>query len=334
MTPSRRRQLWQYDGAHCYSGAIALDCAQFAAREFTGENMNKFAQCIAAAGFVVAMVSAQAQTPTSTSTSTAAEQPQYAELQHRSEKYHISYRINADGTHTEIRESSTKIIDKRAIEYLKRGYVDWSTSVETGEVLEAYTKKADGRRIDVAKDNFQLDVSKGRGADSPLYSDQTSMTVLFPDVAEGDTVTLKTKISSKEAMFPGYFSASNVFADTAAHDDVRIIFDAPKELPIRFSVNGLQEERSTTPDGRVLTTFRYQNPKPRRSERRNHSVYEIEDSIGVHASSFATYRQLAQAYGVRATPKASPTARIEALAKEIVGARTIRASRLKRYTNG
>ena len=251
----------------------------------------------------------------------AAAQAPYAELQQRMEKFHVTYRLNSDGTHTEIRESSMKIIDKRAVEFLKRSYLGWSTSVETGEVSAAYTKKADGRRIDVPKDNYQLDVSKGRGADSPLYSDQTSMTVLFPDVAEGDTIVMTTKITSREAMFPGYFSASNIFVPNAAHDDVKILFDVPKGMPIRFSVNGMQEERGTGPDGREQIVFRHQNSMPLRNERRNHSVYEVEDSIGVHASTFATYRQVAEAYGKRATPKANPTPRIQALAAEIVGAR-------------
>jgi TolB-like protein len=66
-------------------------------------------------------------------------QGQPAEIQHRLERNYVTYVVNGDGTHTETREVRTKILDKRAVEYLKRGYIGWSTSIESGEVLEAYT---------------------------------------------------------------------------------------------------------------------------------------------------------------------------------------------------
>ena len=34
-------------------------------------------------------------------------------------------------------------------------------------------------------------LNRGRGADSPTYDDTTTMSVLFPDVAVGDTVVLE-----------------------------------------------------------------------------------------------------------------------------------------------
>ena len=243
-----------------------------------------------------------------------------ADIQVRTVRNHVLFRLNEDGTHVETREIATKIVDKRAIEYAKFGFAGWSTSVESGEVLEAYTLKADGRRIDVPKNNYQLDVSKGRDANSPIYSDRTTLTLVFPEVAVDDTMVMKYRIVAKEAIFLGQFSGSEYYQLTQAIDDASVTFDAPESLALRFHVNGLKREEVATGAGdRVISKFRLTNPEPKREKRRNSSVWEIDDTTGVSASTFRSYEQIARAYWLRAAAKAIPTERVKKLAEEIVG---------------
>jgi transglutaminase-like putative cysteine protease len=243
------------------------------------------------------------------------------EIQVRMERNHVVYKINSNGSHEEIREVVTRILDKRAVEFSKFAYAGWSTSVEKGEVLEAYTLKADGTKIVVPKNNYQLDISKGRDADSPVYSDRTSLSVLFPDVSAGDATFFKYRISSTEAIFPGYFSSFESYSPFRADNDVRVSYDAPTSLTLRFHSKGMQRTESVTADGRRVTSFTYSNPKPSKAMRSGGGVWEIDEQIGVSASTFADYGQIARAYWERAKAKSVPTPRVTALAAKIVGDR-------------
>jgi len=124
----------------------------------------------------------------------------------RVQKYHVSYVINADGSSAATYEKAIKILKQQAVEGGKQASVSYSTSVERAEVLEAYTQKPDGRRIDAPKSNYQMDINKGHESGSPAFSDRTSLSVIFPDVAVDDVIVFKYRITDIEAMFPGHFS--------------------------------------------------------------------------------------------------------------------------------
>src|SRR5437868_7128726 len=74
------------------------------------------------------------------------------DLQARYGHYYTSFVVNEDGTGTESREWSTTVLKETAVAWAKHQSITYSTSVQKVEVLEAYTKKADGRRLDVPKD--------------------------------------------------------------------------------------------------------------------------------------------------------------------------------------
>src|SRR5689334_10500826 len=75
------------------------------------------------------------------------------DLQTRYPHYNISYVINPDGSFIENRAWSTTILKEQAVASAKRHSVTYSTSIQRAEVLEAYTLKPDGRRIDAPKSN-------------------------------------------------------------------------------------------------------------------------------------------------------------------------------------
>lgn len=55
------------------------------------------------------------------------------------------------------------VLKDTAVEWAKRSSISYSTSAQRAEVIAAYTKKADGRRIDVPRDNYQSEVNSGKG---------------------------------------------------------------------------------------------------------------------------------------------------------------------------
>ncbi len=244
------------------------------------------------------------------------------DLQFRYGHSYTSFVVQQDGTAVETREWSVTILKETAVEWAKQATVSYSTSAQKAEVIEAYTKKADGRRLDVSKDNYQIQINRGRGKDSPVYSDTTTLTVVFPDVAVGDTVVLSYRLVQTEPLFPGHFSVAQTFHKETAYDDVRVRFDYPAALWVQYGASGMTEKAKSEKGGRKLIEWTYANPRPVKSERRNYSVYNPEKETGYAFSTFKNYAEIATAYGARAAPKAAVTERIQKLADEIVKGKT------------
>ena len=123
------------------------------------------------------------------------------DLPTRVEREIVAYTINPDGSYTESREQAIKVLKESALESAKSASVSYSTSIQKTEAVEAYTLKADGRRIPVPAGNFQVDSSAGQNGDSPFYSDQTRLTVVFPDLAVGDTIVFSYRLVASKPMF-------------------------------------------------------------------------------------------------------------------------------------
>lgn len=236
----------------------------------------------------------------------------------RIERHHVDYVLNEDGSNTRTYDWARTVLKEKALEALKRASVTHSTSVEKVEVLEAYTKKAGGQRIDVPQSNYQVNVNKGREGASPAFSDWTTLTVIFPDVAVGDTTVFRYRITQTEPIFPGHFSVVDVFHRGVVQKDVRVRVDAPEAMSAQYEGRGVKQ-RVSTRKGRRIVEWTWQNLVPVDNKRRNFSVFDIEQEAGYTYSTFKSYEQIAQAYGERARPKAEPTEQVRKLAAEIVG---------------
>lgn len=232
--------------------------------------------------------------------------------------YYVSYVINTDGTAVETHDSSRTVLKEAALDSAKRASVGYSTSAQKAEVIAAYTLKGDGRRIEVTKDNYQVEVNSGKGKDSPVYSDWTTLTVVFPDVAVGDTVVFSYKLTQLEPMFPNHYSVTQYFYDHIAYDDVRVRFDYPGSMWVQHEARGMKETVNETKGDRKIIEWTYANPKPLKTERRNYSVFDTDKVTGYAFSTFKSDADIAAAYGERARPKAAVTERISKLAAEIV----------------
>lgn len=245
------------------------------------------------------------------------EKIRYVELQSRYTKMHISYLVNDDYTVEKTSEIEIKALHDNAVKSLKQRRVSHSTSIEKLEVLEAYTKKAGGSRIDVPKDNYQVTINKGNGKNGAVFSDRTKITVVFPDFEVNDSVYMKLKTIETEPMFPGNFSTSGYFWSQTAYDDVKVTFNLPESMIFQHQVRGMKEVIRNE-NGRKLIELTYSAKKPVKIDRDNFSVWNEENEAGYALSTFKGYASLAKAYGARANPKSVPTDRVKQLAKEII----------------
>jgi transglutaminase-like putative cysteine protease len=240
-----------------------------------------------------------------------------AELQTRYSHYSVTYTINDDGSFIENRSWAMTILTDKAVAYGKQHTVSYSTSIQRVDVLEAYTVKADGRRIDAPKSNFQVEENHGNRKDAPVFSDITSLTVVFSDVAVGDTVVFSYTLTATQPMFPHEFSTVENFSRFFAFDDLNIIFDFPESLAVHYAARQMTQTKDASAHGRKTLVWHYENPKPMKDKRKNYSVYDIERYPGVSFSTFNNYQEIVDAYALRARPKAVVTPRIQKLADDV-----------------
>lgn len=237
----------------------------------------------------------------------------------RIERESHDYVIDAEGRYVETVETATRVLKTSGIDYARDSSIGYSTSIQQADVLAAYTLKADGRRIDVPKGNFQVSSSRGREGDSPIYSDRTSLTVVFPELAVGDTTVLQYRLTAKEPMFPGAFSVIDSFDPTSYYGDVRISIDAPVSLKAAWAAPKLTVAEDTTRDGRHRLTWTWRNREPADPDTLQDALYDFERYPGYAFSTFGSYADISRAYGARAEAKAAVTPRIRALADKIAG---------------
>ncbi|MES2090422.1 MAG: DUF3857 domain-containing protein, partial [Pseudomonadota bacterium] len=243
---------------------------------------------------------------------TAAPAAKLPEPASRMSHYAATFTVAEDGSSVEEREWSLTVLKARALVRAKQASVSYSTRTQAVEVLKAYTLKPDGRRIDVPKEQYKIET----------IADKASLTVAFPEVMVGDTVVFAYRLSIKEPLFSGHFSINERFQKSEAYDDVKIKVDAPIALWNSYQARELREVQKTAQDGRKVIEWAWDNKEPQPNVRKNFSVYDVEQEPGLAFSSFKRHADIAKAYSERAKPAAVVTARVKALAKDIVKRKT------------
>lgn len=241
-----------------------------------------------------------------------------AEIDSRYTYIHSYYKVNKDATHVETHEWARKILTERALKYAKQTSISYSKSVQKAEILEAYTLKANGKRIDAPKTNYQVRENSGRNKNDPVFSDRVNISVVFADVDVGDTVVFSYKITQTEGLFPGHFNQSGFFSRSFPYDDVKITFDLPEGFAARYVQHDMKE-KVVEKNGRKILSLSFSNSHPFEDKRRNYSVWNPESQPGYIIATFKSFKQIAETYGERATPKAKVTPKVTKLADEIVG---------------
>ena len=238
------------------------------------------------------------------------------------EQSEVAYSINDDGSYTETHRVSMRVLKEAAVANSKRFAISYSTGVAKSEILQAYTRKPDGRHVDVPSSNFQVQTNSGSGGNKPIFSDQTTLTVVFPEIAVGDAVVVSYVIRQTEAIFPNQFSAGQSFSRAIGIDEFKVRFEWPGARDVLYAARDLTEVKRGQADGRSFIEWSYSNKTPVSDSRRDHSVYDWEKQPGYEFSTFKSYADIAAAYAQRALPKSQPDDRVRALAKQITQGKT------------
>lgn len=247
----------------------------------------------------------------------AAKPPREAtDLPARVELHAEQHVVAGDGTEVGTYRSVTRVLKAEALDGLRQRTIGHSASAQKLEIVEAFTRKADGRRIKVPKGNYQLRTASGNKGAAALFSDWNQTTLVFPDVQAGDAVELSYRIVTRLPLFPGKFSRESSFNRQYAYDKVSIMLDAPSSMKLLHEARQMEFSQKVVGKRQVLN-WTFSNPRPVISERTDYTVYDSSADPGYAVSSFENQREIVQRYVERAAPKAVVTPRIQALADQI-----------------
>jgi len=182
------------------------------------------------------------------------------------------------------------------------------------EVVEAYTRKADGSRIPVDPTTMFEQASINIGILS-LYTDLRLKVLLFPQFEAGDTAVYIVRLKTPQPLFKGRFLRATLLSRDGHAHDIRETVTAPQSLGLEAETHDIELSRHT--DG-ANTVFEWhlsqKDDKPDGSLFARLRTDKLPRYI---VSNFKGYEDLGRAYADTAQPKIVVNDKVKALADKI-----------------
>ena len=218
------------------------------------------------------------------------------------EKQTQRYVINTDGSYVVDADKVVLINEERAIRSSAQQAVSYNRSLDSLEIIEAFTLKPDGRRVMVTAPQIR-EQQEQASANAPMFQDSRVKVVIFPEVAVGDRLSLRYKRIRHTALFPGEFTDFST-ASLSPTLDYSLIYDLPADKPLYAEARGFKASTSAAAVGRKVYRWDYVPADKTRPEQGAVAYTDYGQLLAV--STFATYKDLARAYEARAKVEVTP----------------------------
>jgi hypothetical protein len=229
--------------------------------------------------------------------------------------YTASFVVRSDRTATQLATVRYRILTPGAVQPVSQQRVPFVEGMEKLEIVEAYTEKADGRRVPVDPASI-ITRDAGSGSEPTYTRDQKEQVVIFPDVEVGDTLVLTSKEEILRGLFPGQFIYADSFPRSLPISSARIVVEAPRSLALQVKTLGVgltdEVEEADFVERHTVTLM----PRPFAPEEPG-AVSPVDREPTILISTFKDYQELGLAYRAAALPKAAVTPEIASLADEI-----------------
>jgi transglutaminase-like putative cysteine protease len=227
--------------------------------------------------------------------------------------------VAPDGSYTSLFHVERLATNQSAAQKIAQQTVSYSESMETAEIVEAFTRKPDGKVLDV--DRTQIFAQAPPGSPQlPMFTDRKQKVIVFPDVAPNDLVVFTIKQVHRPP-FADQFFAGDVFPRGLAFEDARVSITLPKPMPTHFEALSV-DHRVDEAGESVTHRFLYKRPQPPVAAPAALSPWDTDPQFTI--STFADYASVATAYRRTASAQAAVTPAVQALADEITAGTTDR----------
>ncbi|MBD8726096.1 DUF3857 and transglutaminase domain-containing protein [Oxalobacteraceae sp. CFBP 13708] len=216
-------------------------------------------------------------------------------------------------------EQTQTIVERTALPEHARYEIGYNQALEDIIAIEAYTEKADGRRLAVQPHQIR-DQQQAASVDAPMFRDTRLKIVMFPDVNVGDRVAVRYVVRRHTPLFPGHFEDLSS-ARLQRQRDFRLVYDMPAAMVLQADAIGFLPTTVTDlpapAAGKRRYAWRYLDGDDARPEADSVSYLDYGKRLAV--STFADYAALARAYQDRAAASALPDDTVMALAARVTG---------------
>ena len=230
-------------------------------------------------------------------------------------KYRADYQVNADSTYSVVQEISFRLFTEVALVSSGKMPISFNSKTESAEVIEAFTLKKDGRRIDVGSDGVQVQQGQVASGYGISQADQRTLMLTFPQLEVGDAVSYKYRLTQHTSMFPGQFYIGTNFARTLAWDAIDVSVELPSDRALQFDVVTLKPLPPIVQNGRTRYRWQVRNMPVGTTEASSVDLFSTTPHLV--ASTFENWQQFAAAYELRAKPMAQVTPEIRQLALQL-----------------
>jgi transglutaminase-like putative cysteine protease len=223
-------------------------------------------------------------------------------------RHHV---INADGSFIATNDLVILINEERAINGYAQRYLSYNRTLESLEVVEAFTQKPDGRKVLVRTDQIK-EQQERESSDAPMFQDSLVKVVIFPEVAVGDRLVIQFKTHRNTALFPQHFEA---LSHPAFHptEQYTLVYDLPQSMPLYADARGFKASEPVVAAGRRI--YRWDNIPGKKDRIEQGSVAYQDYGQYLAVSTFPDFKAFAQAYDARA--RVDVTTEVSQLAKTI-----------------
>jgi transglutaminase-like putative cysteine protease len=223
-----------------------------------------------------------------------------------------TYELRSDGSQVrlwrlEIRPNNLAAARREAEQALT-----YSPSSEKLEVLEAATRKPDGRIIEAGPSAVVEQLPPG-SAELDHFTDRRQKVVLLPDVEPGDTLLITWRRTMRRPILPGFATALYRPSDVPWRA-LTLTVRAPKGTNLYFEAHGFTH--SVTKEGATVVHRWRADPN---AEADDSDFGPLARQPRVYVSTWPNWDALAHDWAALALPKARPTPAIRALAARLVG---------------
>ena len=222
--------------------------------------------------------------------------------------------VQDDGSFVQTWEQLTQVAEERGVSAAGQRSFSVRPASETLEFVEAYTEKPDGRRIMVKPDQIKLQ-QQGQVAGAAAFQDVQLETIVFPEVAAGDKLYSKTRLTRRRALFDGQFS-DVTWPDSHPTHELSLTYDLPTDMRLKADARGFKLVSRTTANGRRVYRWDYVPSDVPRIEAGAVSTLDFGPRLWV--STFEDHAQLGRAYDRAAGAAAVPGPRVKALVDTLV----------------
>jgi transglutaminase-like putative cysteine protease len=229
--------------------------------------------------------------------------------------------VDADGRRTITTSSQLQVLTAAAATQLAQFPVRYEGTNQDAEVLEAYTLKADGRKLTVDPTNVISQKPPLANPLVPIYSDAEQKIVIFPNVEAGDSLFLTSRIRDKKALMPGQYASSLYLSRAIEADDSIYTLTAPKTMHMTLASREMTQDVTDHGD---TTVYRWSFSNPTIKAAPATLVSDPDNGAYFIASSMKDYDAFARVVGALIGPKVAVTPEIQKQADTITAGITDR----------